>query len=318
MQPLNLWRLKIGQNRWKLKLTNQNPCVIMVLRGEAMKIGIYKITNLINGKVYIGQTINYGKRLRAHKSKLKAGKHHNEHLQRAWDLQEGENFSFEALIECSVSEIDALEIAKIKEYDSINLGYNMIDGGQKFRNFSVELKRKMSESLKGRKFSDAHKKRISESQKGKTIRPESIDKARATAKKNKKHIGDKNPNALISDKVAKQIILELHANLPVSFLVLKYGVSQDTVYNLMYNKTYTHIMPEIREVIKSRVQTNFEDKSVKIVELYTSGMSQNKIAQELNTSRNTIRRVLKTTGLDTKIHSNQYANTEVNNQISKG
>ncbi|WEK53329.1 MAG: GIY-YIG nuclease family protein [Candidatus Cohnella colombiensis] len=283
-----------------------------------MKIGIYKITNLINGKVYIGQTVNYNKRIKTHISKLRTNTHHNEHLQRAWDLYGEENFSVEPITECSIADLDKLEIAAMKEYDSVNSGYNLINGGQKFRTFSPELRKKMSNSLKGRKFSDIHKRRISASQKGKVINPESIAKSKATNKMNRANAGDKNPNAMISDKMAEQIILDLHDNLPVSFLVLKYSASQDTVYNLMYNKTYTNILPEIREGIKKRVQANAEKNALLVVQMYNSGVSQNKISQELNISRNTIRRLLKTSGLDTKIHINQYANTEVTNQIANG
>lgn len=47
-----------------------------------MKCGIYKIINLINGKVYIGQTINYTKRKSRHFLLLKKGIHHNEYLYR--------------------------------------------------------------------------------------------------------------------------------------------------------------------------------------------------------------------------------------------
>lgn len=283
-----------------------------------MKIGIYKITNLINGKSYIGQTVNYNKRMKTHISKLKANTHHNEHLQRAWNLYGEENFSFEPIVECSIANLDKLEIAAMKEYDSVNSGYNLIDGGQRFRSFSPELRKKLSNSLKGRKFSDTHKRRISASQKGKVIKPESIEKSKATNKINRANAGDKNPNAMISDETAKQIILDLRDNLPVSFLVLKYNASQETVYNLMYNKTYTHILPEIRKEIRTRVQTKNENNALNIVKMYRSGDSQNKIAQKLGVSRNTIRRVLLESGLDTKIHTNQYANTEVTNQIANG
>ena len=40
-----------------------------------MSIGIYKITNKINNKCYIGQSVNLESRIRSHKSMLK---HHNE------------------------------------------------------------------------------------------------------------------------------------------------------------------------------------------------------------------------------------------------
>lgn len=45
------------------------------------KIGIYCIENIINGKKYIGQSINLKDRLYGHKTKLKHNKHKNRHLQ---------------------------------------------------------------------------------------------------------------------------------------------------------------------------------------------------------------------------------------------
>ena len=45
---------------------------------------IYSITNTINGKIYVGSTINYKERKRAHTSKLSSGKSHSYKLQHAW------------------------------------------------------------------------------------------------------------------------------------------------------------------------------------------------------------------------------------------
>ena len=47
--------------------------------------GIYQIKNTVNGKVYIGQSIDTIKRYDAHWNMLKQGKHFNKHLQRAFN-----------------------------------------------------------------------------------------------------------------------------------------------------------------------------------------------------------------------------------------
>ena len=57
--------------------------------------GIYKITNNVNGKFYIGSSQNISRRWYDHKRELRIQKHHNKYLQRAWNKYGEENFSFE-------------------------------------------------------------------------------------------------------------------------------------------------------------------------------------------------------------------------------
>ena len=45
-------------------------------------IGIYKIENKVNGKVYIGQSIDIEKRWKEHISCLNNRTHHNDYLQK--------------------------------------------------------------------------------------------------------------------------------------------------------------------------------------------------------------------------------------------
>ena len=51
---------------------------------------IYKIINTINGKFYVGSTINTRERFRTHRKRLRKGNHHAKHLQAAWN-KHGEN-----------------------------------------------------------------------------------------------------------------------------------------------------------------------------------------------------------------------------------
>ena len=64
---------------------------------QKSKKGIYKITNIQNGKIYIGQTSNFSKRFNEHRLSLNKKIHHSKHLQRAWDKYGEENFKFEIL-----------------------------------------------------------------------------------------------------------------------------------------------------------------------------------------------------------------------------
>ena len=52
------------------------------LRGKS---GIYLIVNLVNGKRYIGSSVDIYNRLHDHLSNLKHNRAHNAHLQAAWN-----------------------------------------------------------------------------------------------------------------------------------------------------------------------------------------------------------------------------------------
>jgi len=59
------------------------------------------IKNKINGKFYIGSSVDIAYRWARHKRQLRNGNHHSIHLQRAWDKYGEENFEFKVIEECS-------------------------------------------------------------------------------------------------------------------------------------------------------------------------------------------------------------------------
>lgn len=91
---------------------------------------IYKITNIINNKCYIGQTKDYIKRFSAHKNSLRKNKHDNPHLQSAWNKYGEENFSFDILEYTeNYNEKEKYYIAYYKS-DNLEFGYNILPGGE--------------------------------------------------------------------------------------------------------------------------------------------------------------------------------------------
>lgn len=92
-------------------------------------VGIYKITNKINNKVYIGQSSDIKRRWRTHRQSFK-NKRKDTVLTKAFQKYGIENFTFEVLEECDISELDCKEQFYIEYYDSYNQGYNMNLGGQ--------------------------------------------------------------------------------------------------------------------------------------------------------------------------------------------
>lgn len=88
-------------------------------------IGIYKITNLLNQKVYIGQSIDIEQRWKKHCLTKDTCAIH-----KAIQKYGKENFSFEILEECREEELNDKEIYYINKYNSYINGYNMTLGGE--------------------------------------------------------------------------------------------------------------------------------------------------------------------------------------------
>lgn len=127
---------------------------------------VYKHTNIINGKVYIGMTG------RSMEIRWKSGYPNNAHFNRAI-RQFGENaFEHEVIAEqLTKDEAEALERKLIAECDSTNPqnGYNIELGGNHNGKHSQSTLEKMSKAQKGRTFTKEHRNKMSESHKGKTL-----------------------------------------------------------------------------------------------------------------------------------------------------
>jgi group I intron endonuclease len=126
---------------------------------------IYKATNKINGKSYVGQTIHsMEKRMGEHLSGASNGS--ISYFHKSIRKYGKENFKWEVLCECNdIDELNEMEKYYIKENNSFDGGYNLTTGGEGYI-MSEITKQKMSESRMGRIVSDETKKKISESSKG--------------------------------------------------------------------------------------------------------------------------------------------------------
>ena len=93
--------------------------------------GIYKITNTINNKIYIGQSVHIKKRWSEHKSYYTDSQ---TPLYKAMQKYGVEYFDFEIIEECSIAELDEKEQYYIQEFNSlVPNGYNIQLGGQDCR-----------------------------------------------------------------------------------------------------------------------------------------------------------------------------------------
>lgn len=96
-----------------------------------MRTGIYKIYNKVNGKAYVGLSVNIDKRWADHiyKANNPNSKEYDKHLYRAMRKYGLENFSFEILELCDKELLETKEIYYINELNTFNNGYNETIGG---------------------------------------------------------------------------------------------------------------------------------------------------------------------------------------------
>ena len=141
---------------------------------------IYKITNTVNGKVYIGQTINdfngrYGfsgksieRVYKHHKYRKEHNSNYNVHLLGAIEKYGFEVFTVDEEFDVAYSkeQLDSLEKKYIKEFNCIENGYNNTDGGSNGKH-SEDVKRKMSKKAKERWNDSEERRKQSETLKGK-------------------------------------------------------------------------------------------------------------------------------------------------------
>ena len=130
---------------------------------------IYLLQNKINGKCYVGQTIDVNRRLAEHIYEANRGS--NFKIHQAIRKYGADLFEFSVLETVNgdesevLSMLNDLEVDYIEHYDSFRNGYNMTLGsrGSLGLHHTEETKRKLSEIKAGTHISESHKQAIANS-----------------------------------------------------------------------------------------------------------------------------------------------------------
>jgi hypothetical protein len=112
-----------------------------------MSSGIYKITNIQNGKVYIGSSVNISNREYKHFWMLNKGIHDNEYLQKSYNKYGKNVFVFEIIEYCEPNKLIEREniFITLHESNNLNKGYNLSLVNDFRRNtYNNEVKVKLS------------------------------------------------------------------------------------------------------------------------------------------------------------------------------
>lgn len=116
---------------------------------------VYSISNVANGKIYIGSTSDFVKRSTAHRYQLRLGRNKCGRLQAAWDKYGGDVFVF-SILELVGLDIDILEresywIERLRTHDP-KFGYNVLRrpaspvGGS----LSPEVRKRLADMARGK------------------------------------------------------------------------------------------------------------------------------------------------------------------------
>jgi len=132
--------------------------------------GIYRIRNLKNGKCYIGSAVNFTRRWNNHRIALRKNKHHNPHLQRAWNKYGEDGFAFE-IVE---ADLETPYLISREQYwfnhtDCKKL-YNvdLTAGSRLGHRHTDEAKEKLRQANLGKRASKETRQKMSEHQRGHT------------------------------------------------------------------------------------------------------------------------------------------------------
>lgn len=257
---------------------------------------IYKITNTINGKVYIGQTFDLAGRWAKHRYMVRQGS--KRHLYSAIRKYGEDNFTMEVIEECLEERADEREVFWIMFYDATNseYGYNETPGGIGCIDYlaehrKTEFSEKLSKALKGKPVSLAARENLSKKLRNREISQGQREKISKTLKEG-------------------YATGRIKINLPPRYDMTGYKHSDESRAKMSAarnGKTYEEIYDfdtarQLKEASRKRWMghgnPNYVDVSAEqIVDLIKDGYQNKEIAELLNISTTTIWERLKGVGL---------------------
>lgn len=213
-----------------------------------MFCSIYRITNIVNGKNYIGQTWKtLSQRFSEHTKRKNCIKLHN-----AIHKYGPSNFKIELILFAHTQQIaDYWETFFIQKFDTIQNGYNITEGGSGSRGYkhTQEHKNYISKimlgannpmfgkpgSMLGRNMPESAKKALAEQKSGTNI--SDITKKKISDKIS----GENHPNAKLTKQNVKVIKQLLKLNIDYKSIAKQFNVTPNSIFLIKINKTWKDV-----------------------------------------------------------------------------
>lgn len=216
--------------------------------------GIYKITNLINGKFYIGSSNDIHRRWKEHINELNRNVHCNKYLQKSYNKYGIENFEFTIIEVCSEDEQIIREqywIDITNCYDK-NIGYNLSKSASK-----VVLERDMFEE---------RNKKIAITQ-----------------------IGENNSFCKHTEQEIKKVIEDImNPNLSWQQIMKRNNIKKGTIQAIITGHNWNHLTKDLVFPKRNTVCKLTEEDVKEIIELLLKGYRDEYVAERFNVSKITI------------------------------
>lgn len=286
------------------------------------KCTIYKLTNNVNNKVYIGQT--WKKDLKRYFVDSHCCKKERRKLYNAIKKYGRENFSIKPIQYCATQNCaNECEIYYIKQFNSIQIGYNIKEGGA-LGAVSDETRALMSKARLGRyggekhpmwgkKHSEETKRKIGEKSKGRTPSKETrekISKANLGRKQNQEAIKKSaEARCMFSKEIELQIYnkyLEIKSTRKIAAM---FKCNRSVIKRIVCALSGESTLLNLSKGHKNRKPTrkfSFEEaERIRIIYKSNKQYTYTFIAKILNINKHTIKRIISFTGIykDDTLHT---------------
>lgn len=211
--------------------------------------GVYRITDQVSGKFYIGSSVHVAKRWEQHRFRLQRGTHPNPILQAIWKAAPG-RLRIETLRECSSDKAEILA-SEQEALDACGVGKNLLcmnvltvagshlgrkrpqstrqalAAANRGKKHTDEAKAKMRAAKLGRPLSEEHKRKLGDAARGKKLPPrERLPRPELRV------FTDDQVRAIRAAKAAGQSFTQIEA---------AYGMSRGALQRMLRRETYSEV-----------------------------------------------------------------------------